>query len=102
MNLPDFQLLGNKGEKSQTSSSALDEPTNVLFLTQLNKDGVACWNTKKDLKPENVALIARDSQRLIFTNDIRVCLTKNSLKLLRDSFHHYFAFSRLTKTDICG
>ncbi|XP_066158025.1 protein yellow [Euwallacea fornicatus] len=68
----EFRLLGNKGEKSQTSSSIYDNPTDVLFLTQLSKDGVACWNTKKDLKPENVALVIHDPEKLIFTNDIRI------------------------------
>lgn len=69
-----FQIEGTKGENAQTTASDLDINTNVLFLTQLNRDGVACWNTKKPLQPENVALFAHDPEALIFTNDIKVNL----------------------------
>lgn len=67
-----FKMEGTKGEKSQTSASVFDEKTNTLFLTQLNRDGVACWNPKKQLQSENVALVAQDNQRLVFTNDIKI------------------------------
>lgn len=67
-----FQIEGSKGENSQTTASDLDVNTNVLFLTQLNRDGVACWNTKKPLQPESLALFAHDAEALVFTNDIKV------------------------------
>lgn len=67
-----LQFEGNKGDKSQASASSLDLKTNVLFFTQLQKDGIACWNTKKDLTPENVALVAEDHEKIVFPNDLKV------------------------------
>ncbi|KAL3269452.1 hypothetical protein HHI36_008522 [Cryptolaemus montrouzieri] len=72
-----FKVEGNRGEKTQSSASDLDEQTNVLFLTQLNKDGVACWNVNKPLTPENLGTVARDSEGLIFTNDLKIDAERN-------------------------
>lgn len=41
-------------------------------MTQLSRDGVACWNTKKPLNSETLGLVAQDSDKLIFTNDLKV------------------------------
>ncbi|XP_030753269.1 protein yellow [Sitophilus oryzae] len=67
-----FKLEGKKGDKTQTSASVFDEKSNSLILTQLNRDGVACWNPKKPLNSDNFALIAHDPEKLIFTNDIKI------------------------------
>lgn len=67
-----FKVEGNRGDLTQASASEFDEKNNVLFLTQLNRDGIACWNPKKPLAPENFALIVQDKDALIFTNDIKV------------------------------
>lgn len=87
-------MEGTKGEKSQTSASVFDEKSNSLFLTQLNRDGVACWNPKKELNPDNVALVARDPQRLIFTNDIKVLVFVYRWKLLSYTFIFFLDWCR--------
>lgn len=68
------QIEGNRGDLTQSSASDFDENTGVLFLTQLNRDGVACWNTKKPLSSESLGLVAQDKEALIFTNDLKVCM----------------------------
>lgn len=65
-----FKLEGDRGHNTQATSSAYDERTKILFLTQLNKDGAACWNTQRGLSPSSLGTIAKDPERLIFTNDI--------------------------------
>ncbi|KAG5888472.1 hypothetical protein JTB14_022102 [Gonioctena quinquepunctata] len=72
-----FKLEGNKGANSQTSTSIYDDKTNVLFLTQLQKDGVVCWNPRKKLEPANVAIAVQDHQKLVFTNDITIDESRN-------------------------
>jgi len=72
-----FKDEGEKGPLSQTSASVLDENTGVLFLTQLNKDAIGCWNTKKPLNPENVGIVAQDKEALIFTNDMKIDTERN-------------------------
>ncbi|ERL92756.1 protein yellow [Dendroctonus ponderosae] len=84
----DFKLEGFKGDKSQTSASVFDEKSNTLFLTQLNKDGVACWNPKKPLTPQSVSLVVRDPQSLIFTNDIKIDNERN-LWILSDKMPQF-------------
>lgn len=67
-----YKIEGDRGDKTQASASDFDEKSNVLFLTQLNRDGVACWNPKKKLAPESLSLVAEDKEKLVFTNDIKV------------------------------
>lgn len=78
-----FKIEGEKGEKSQSSTGIFDEQTGILLLTQLQKDGVACWNTKKPLNSQNVGHIVEDKERLIFTNDIALD-DKRHLYILSD------------------
>lgn len=52
--------------------SVLDVPTGTMFLTQINKDAIICWNTNRRLLPENIALVAQDNNALVFTNDLQV------------------------------
>ncbi|XP_076266424.1 L-dopachrome tautomerase yellow-c [Rhynchophorus ferrugineus] len=93
-----FKLEGLKGDKSQTSASVFDEKTNSLFLTQLNRNGVACWNPKKPLKPENVALVTQDDEKLIFTNDIKIDAERN-LWILSDKMPK-FIYGKLNPEEI--
>lgn len=67
-----MQIEGERGDLTQSSASDYDIATNVLFLTQLNRDGVACWNTNKPLSSETLGLVAQDKEALIFTNDLKV------------------------------
>lgn len=80
--------MGNRGDKTQSSASAFDVKSNVLFITQLQRDGVACWNPRTKLAPENVALVTEDKNELIFTNDIKVDKERN-LWILSDRMPAY-------------
>ncbi|KAI4461753.1 protein yellow-related [Holotrichia oblita] len=84
-----FKIVGDKGVKSQTSASDLELSSNVLFFSQLQKDGVACWNIRKPLTPENIALVVHDSERLIFTNDIKLDQNEPYLYILSDKLPQY-------------
>lgn len=79
----DFHLIGDRGDESQSSASFIQEDSGVMFYTQLQKDGVYCWNTNKDLVPENLVEIASDNDTMIFTNDLKVD-TQGRLWVLTD------------------
>ncbi|XP_060529364.1 protein yellow-like [Cylas formicarius] len=83
-----FKLEGSKGENSQTASSVFDQQSNVLFVSQQNKDGVACWNPKKPLNPQNVPLIIEDHEKLVFINDLKIDADRN-LWILSDKLSHF-------------
>lgn len=71
----EFAVLGSRGPDTQASASSLDEATGVLFYTQLNKDGVGCWNSYRhaaEYSADTNHLVASDSRALEFPNDLKV------------------------------
>jgi len=79
----DYSLVGDRGPNGQSSAEFLDEATNVLFYTQVNKDGVGCWNAKKPYNPDTQGLVDTDSDALVFPNDLKVD-TEGNLWVLSD------------------
>nr|CAD7408801.1 unnamed protein product [Timema cristinae] len=71
-NYYDYKLLGSRGENTQATSSYYDETSEVLFYTQVNRNGIGCWNSNKPFTPENQALITSDNETFIFPNDLKV------------------------------
>lgn len=68
----EFRLVGERGHNSQSSAEFLDENTNIMFYTQVNKDAVGCWNIRKPFNPDNQGLVDSDSDSLVFPNDLKV------------------------------
>ncbi|XP_075970705.1 L-dopachrome tautomerase yellow-f2-like [Anticarsia gemmatalis] len=68
----DFKLLGDRGQNTQSAASSYDPKTQVLFYTQVNRDGVACWNTNKPYTIDNNALLFSDPVLYEFPNDLKV------------------------------
>lgn len=69
-----FSVEGRMGNYTQAVSMVLDEVTGVIFNTQINRNGIACWNTNKPLHPFNFPLLAKDPHALVFPNDVKVNL----------------------------
>lgn len=67
-------------------------------MTQLNKDGVACWNTKKPLNSNTLGTVAHDKDRLIFTNDVKLDNERN-LFILSDKMP-VFIYKQLNPNEI--
>uniref|UniRef100_F6K8S4 42.2 kDa salivary yellow-related protein n=1 Tax=Phlebotomus sergenti TaxID=85759 RepID=F6K8S4_9DIPT len=65
------KLLGDRGSKTEAIALAYDPETKVIFFTEADSGKVSCWNTKKELKPENVGVIY-SSPRFNFGTDIMV------------------------------
>jgi len=47
-----FHIVGNKGPLTQGPSSIIDSETSVDYFTQVNRNGIACWDTKVKLNPK--------------------------------------------------
>jgi len=47
-----FNVVGVKGPLTQGASSIIDPKTCINYFTQVNKNGIACWDITKELKPE--------------------------------------------------
>ncbi|XP_059059630.1 protein yellow-like [Achroia grisella] len=65
-------VVGDRGPNSQATACDYDPVSNILFYTQLCKNGVGCWNTDKPFSAENNPLIISDCNLLEFPNDIKV------------------------------
>ncbi|KAJ0179815.1 hypothetical protein K1T71_004406 [Dendrolimus kikuchii] len=94
----DFKLLGDRGEGTQASASYYDPKTHVLFYTQVNRDGVGCWNVNKPYTPENNPLIISDPKLYEFPNDLKVD-AEGTLWLLVDKLPR-FIYSKLDPNEI--
>lgn len=68
----DYKLLGDRGPNSQSSAEFYDVETGVIFYTQVNKDGIGCWNTRMALNTDTQGLVDSDSDALVFPNDLKV------------------------------
>ncbi|CAH0407819.1 unnamed protein product [Chilo suppressalis] len=84
----DFKLLGDRGERTQSSAGVYDTKTGVLFYSQVNRDGVGCWNSKKPYTPENNPLIISDSELLEFPNDLKMD-SESNLWILSDKMPRF-------------
>ncbi|XP_055710597.1 L-dopachrome tautomerase yellow-f2 [Phlebotomus papatasi] len=68
----EYQLLGDRGQNSQSTAEFYDPHTEVIFYTQVNRDAIGCWNTNKPFNPDNQGLVDSDSEALVFPNDLKV------------------------------
>ncbi|XP_045452696.1 protein yellow-like [Melitaea cinxia] len=71
------EVLGDRGPLSQATACDYDAINNVLFYTQLSKNGVSCWNLDRPLTEDNVPLIISDCTVLEFPSDIKVDTDSN-------------------------
>ena len=68
----DYSLIGERGPNGQATAEALHEKTNVLFYTQVNKDGIGCWRADKPFNPDTQSIVDSDTDALIFPNDLKI------------------------------
>lgn len=68
----DYTVVGDRGANGQSTAEFMDEKTNVLIYTQVNKDGIGCWNASKPYTPDTQGIIDSDSDALVFPNDLKI------------------------------
>lgn len=49
-----------------------DPNTGIIFYTQVGINGFGCWNTNTPHRPENVAVLAKNNQTMIYPSDLTV------------------------------
>ncbi|XP_022814209.1 L-dopachrome tautomerase yellow-f2-like isoform X2 [Spodoptera litura] len=65
------EIIGDRGPNSQATSCDIDPSTNVLFYTQVCKNGLGCWNLNKQFNDANTPLILSDCNLMEFPNDVK-------------------------------
>lgn len=67
-----FKPLGqSRGSNGQASASAMDR-NGILFYNQVTRDSVGCWDSRKPYKRDNLGVVAKSNETLVFPNDLKV------------------------------
>nr|XP_026496508.1 L-dopachrome tautomerase yellow-f2-like [Vanessa tameamea] len=66
------QVLGDRGPMSQATACDYDHSHNVIFYTQLSRNGVSCWNLDRQMTVGNVPLVTSDCMILEFPSDVKI------------------------------
>ncbi|XP_043257888.1 protein yellow-like [Colletes gigas] len=80
-----FHVEGTKGPTTQGPSSLIDSKTCINYFTQVNRNGIACWDTNAKLNPDSFILAAQDNTTLVFPNDLSIDESNNMLYVLSDN-----------------
>lgn len=81
-----FHFEGEKGPNSQGPSSVIDTNTGVDYFTQINRNGIACWDTNTELNPNTFILVAENNTTMVFCNDLSIDRSTNTMYVLSDNF----------------
>ena len=107
-NYYNFHIVGNKGPLTQGPSSVIDPETCIDYFTQVNRNGIACWDTTVKLSPKTFKLVAQDNTTLVFPQDIAIdnnsrqlyVLSNNLQRFLNDDFDPLATNFFITSTDL--
>lgn len=67
-----FNLLGDRGENSQSTMHSFHQSSNVIFFADIGRDAISCWNTDKPLTTDNVEILARDEDKMSYPSDLHI------------------------------
>ncbi|KAK9883658.1 hypothetical protein WA026_001826 [Henosepilachna vigintioctopunctata] len=67
-----FKVIGqSRGKSGHVSASAIDR-NQVMFYNLVTRDSVGCWNTKLPYRRQNLGVVARHNEKLVFPNDLKI------------------------------
>lgn len=66
-----FTPLGSRGRRGQSSTADMTT-SGVYFASQVQLEGVSCWDTRKPYNQNNVQMVQRDPLLLGFVNDLKL------------------------------
>lgn len=68
----DFEMVGTRHNGSQTSSSEIHPKSGVLFMDMINQNAVGCWNTNNPFDANDVDIVQKDDQKMIYPCDLKI------------------------------
>lgn len=67
-----FRPLGqSRGKSGHMSTSRIDR-NGVMFYNLVTRDSVGCWDIRKPYKRANLGVVAKDYEKLVFPNDLKI------------------------------
>lgn len=97
-NYYNFHIVGNKGPLTQGPSSIIDSKTCIDYFTQINRNGIACWDTTVKLSPETFSEYNAEKYLLalsVYCLYLLCCCLHSRHLLLFVHYYHCFVFSIL-------
>lgn len=68
-----FQILGDRGERSQSGASFYDKKSKVLFYGLLQLNAIACWRTtNRNYTMTSQGRVFMNDELMVFPSDLKV------------------------------
>lgn len=90
-----FQIIGDRGQYSQTAAADIHKPSGIMFLSLVNHNAIGCWNTMDPL--DAISYVHRDDEKMIYPSDIKV--VKNRIYALTNSMP-VFIYGKLNYDEV--
>lgn len=68
----EFKIIGDRGPNGHSTTEVFDPNTNVIYFTQVSKDGIGCWNINTPLHQNTSPLIDSDPIKMVMPVDIKL------------------------------
>lgn len=68
----EFRIVGDRGPAGHSSTEVFDRRSDVIFFTQLAKNGIGCWNIHTPLNVNSSVVVDQDPVALIMPVDIKL------------------------------
>lgn len=68
----EFRIVGDRGPGGHSATEVFDKSSNVIFFTQLAKNGISCWNINTPLNDVTDVLVDQDPVALVMPVDIKL------------------------------
>ncbi|XP_074031986.1 dopaminechrome tautomerase [Leptinotarsa decemlineata] len=67
-----FSVVGqSRGKSGHVSTSQIDR-RGVMFYNLVTRDSIGCWDLRKPYRRENLGVVAKSSETLVFPNDMKI------------------------------
>lgn len=75
---------------TQSAMHAFDEHSGIIIYSQVNRNGVACWNTANEFSQDNFILVAQNNETMIYPADLSVHVYKLIKMLIATIYNVFF------------
>ncbi|KAI5634340.1 major royal jelly protein domain-containing protein [Phthorimaea operculella] len=67
----EFRVVGDRGQNGHTTAHVMSEGGMKLFAL-IDQNAIGCWNSALPHKPQNIAVVDKDDNGLLFPCDVKI------------------------------
>ncbi|KAG8256248.1 hypothetical protein J6590_072913 [Homalodisca vitripennis] len=68
-NYHNFKKVGSREQPGHVSTQVMTRNTGILFFNLIDKNALGCWNSNMPYKKDNLAIVAKDDEKMVFLSD---------------------------------